>query len=242
MSNRSRKKTLLASAVVATAIAALPGEVTGGHRATPFDVAATIAKCGGQSLTIATEIEPATARAARRVRGATLRVRFEAAPLFGRSRRSREFELGRTARARRFHRFSGLRAQSYSGIVRYRWVRGKRTVMSGFERTRSVRAAGRRGKAFCSLRVGRRPVDTQPPSITPIPGDGTRQSGPIDVRFFVFDNLSGVKLVVSRVDGGPFVRGRAARIEGVGSHRLEYVARDAAGNQTPVFAATYIVD
>ena len=242
MDVRSRHTLPLAAGLAAAALVALPAEVTGGHRAAPFNAVATIAACGGESLTIATQIEPASARAARRVRGAALRVRFEAAPLYGRSRRSREFDLGRTARARRFQRFSGLRAQSYSGIVRYRWVRGKRTVMAGVVRTRNTRAAGRRGKASCSLKVGKRPVDTTPPFIAPSPGDGHHQTGPIEVRFVVFDDLSGVALVVSRVDGGPFVRGRRVTISGVGSHRLEYVARDASGNQTQPAAATLTID
>ena len=101
---------------------------------------------------------------------------------------------------------------------------------------------GRRGKAFCSLRVGKKPVDTQPPVIMPVPNDAGWHRGPLDVVFFVFDDLSGVALVVSRVDGGNFVRGRATRITGEGPHLLEYAARDAAGNQTRLAAVTLRVD
>ena len=204
---------------------------------------ATIAECRGESLTITAQIEPKPgASISRAVRRAHLRVRFEAAPLYGRPRRKRELDLGRTTSARRSERFSNLRAQSYGGVVRYRWVRGSRTVMSGLVRTSRARVAGRRGKASCSIRVGRRPVDTQPPVITPIPNDAGWHRGPLNVVFFVFDDLSGVKLVVSRVDGGPFVRGRATTIAGEGAHTLEYAARDAAGNQTPTRAVTLRVD
>jgi hypothetical protein len=162
--------------------------------------------------------------------------------LYGRTRKRRGFDLGRTTEVRRSVRFANLPAQGYSGIVRYRWKRGKRTVLSGLIRTRKARVAGKKGKAFCSLRVGRRPVDTQPPFIIPIPNDSQWYRGPLDVNFFVFDDLSGVALVASRVDGGPFARGRSATLTGEGSHLLEYAARDAAGNQTPVKATTLRVD
>lgn len=240
MSIRSRYKSLIAAVAV---LAALPAPAMAPRKDGPVTVVATIVACGGESLTVAADVKPASSTAnLGALRRAQLRLKFEAAPLFGRPRRKREIKIGRTTSARRAERFTNLRAQSYSGIVRYRWVRGSRTVRSGVVRTEKARVAGRRGKAFCSLRVGKRPVDRQPPTITPVPGDGHRQQGPIDVTFFVFDNLSGVKLVVSRVDGGPFVRGRRTRIEGVGTHQLEYVARDAAGNQSQPATATLHID
>jgi hypothetical protein len=245
MRSRPRKKILLAVAAATAMLGAVPGDAAASHKESPIDAVATVAGCRGASLTIAAQFEPAEdakRRALRAARRANLRVRFEAAPLFGPTRKSREFDLGRTTTARRSVRFGDLPAQSYSGIVRYRWVRGKRTVMSGMMRTRKARVAGRRGKAFCSLRVGKRPVDTRPPIIVPTPYDSGWKRGPLNVRFFVFDDLSGVALVASRVDGGPFVRGRATTISGQGSHRLEYVARDAAGNQTPLLGVTLRID
>ena len=232
------------SLIVAVAVlAALPAPAMAPRRDGPVKVVATIVACGGENLTIAADVEPVSSGAGlNALRRAHLRLKFEAAPLFGRTRKRREIDLGRTVSARRAERFANLRAQTYSGIVRYRWVRGSRTLRSGVVRTERARVAGRRGKAFCSLRVGKRPIDRRPPMINSIPPDGTRQQGPIDVRFFVFDNLSGVKLVVSRVDGGPFVRGRATRIEGVGTHVLEYVARDAAGNQSQLRTSTLYID
>jgi hypothetical protein len=243
---RFRHKTVLAAAVIAALVAAVPSQAAAARKPSPVDVTATIAACRGDALTIAAVVAPDAnvpkRRLKRATRRATLKLRFEAAPLYGSTRKSREFDLGRTTNARRSVRFSDLPAQSYSGIVRYRWKRGKHTVLSGVVRTRKARVAGHRGKAFCSLRVGRRPVDTKPPFIVSVPNDSRWYRGPLDVGFFVFDDLSGVKLVASRIDGGAFTRGRATTITGQGSHRLEYLARDAAGNQTPLHATTLRVD
>ncbi len=238
------RKSLLVASVSAVLLVA-PGQAAASHRALPFDATATISACRGESLTIAAKIEPApdaTRRARRVIRRASLRLRFEAAPLYGRTSKSREFDLGRATEVRRSVRFADLPAQAYSGIVRYRWKRGKRTVLSGLIRTRKARVAGKTGKAFCSLRVGKRPVDTTAPFIAPIPSDSAWYRGPLAVRFFVVDDLSGVALVASRVDGGPFVRGRATTVEGEGTHTLEYAARDAAGNQTSLKTTTLRVD
>ena len=237
---RLRDKSLLAGAAFAATLAVVPAQAAAA-KPSPVDVTATIAACRGESLTVAVQIEPA-AVPDRKVKRATLELRFEAAPLFGPTKKSREFDLGRTTNARRSVRFGDLPAQSYSGIVRYRWKRGKRTVLSGVVRTQKARVAGHRGKAFCSLRVGKRPVDTTPPVIVPVPSDSRWYRGPLNVGFFVFDDLSGVKLVASRVDGGAFARGRATTISGQGAHTLEYLARDAAGNQTPLRAITLRVD
>ena len=237
MRSHLRNKTILAPVVAAAALAAVPAEAMATHKPKTVDAVATISGCRGERLTVSADV-----RALRAVRRAKLQLRFEAAPLFGQSRKSRKFDLGRTKSARRSVRFGDLSAQSYRGIVRYKWVRGKRTVLSGFVRTRRARVSGRRGKAFCSLRVGKKPVDTQPPFIVPFPSGSAWQRGPLDVVFFVFDDLSGVALVVSRVDGGPFVRGRATRISGEGSHQLTYAARDVAGNQTQPRTVTLRID
>jgi hypothetical protein len=247
MQTRSRNTTL---ALIAGLLLAPAAPAAADHRPRAFDVVATISSCGGEGLTIATEISPASgernAKAAQRgvraVRRARLRVRFEAAPLYGRTRRTREMDLGRTTTARRFERLGDLPAQTYGGVVRYRWVRGGRTVLKGIAKTRRVRAAGRRGRAFCSLRVGKRPVDTRPPLIIPLPGDSGWKRGPLNVYLWAIDDLSGVALVVSQLDGGSFMRGRNVRIATEGAHRLGYVARDVAGNQSVPATATLRVD
>lgn len=243
-------KSLAATAAIALTLALPPGHTAADHKPQGFNAVATITACRGDSLTIGVRIAPASGaenrravrRAKRAVRRAQLRMRFEAAPLYGQPRRSRQLKLGRTKNARRFVRLSELPAQTYGGVVRYRWVRGSRTVLSGFARTRRARVAGRKGRATCSLSVGRRPVDTQPPFITPIPFDSGWKRGPLTVHLYAVDDLSGVALVGSRLDGGPFQRGRTVEISGEGAHSLEYVARDAAGNQAGPAAVTLRVD
>ncbi len=246
MRSCSRNKSFFAAAAVIAALSAVPVDAAASHKPAPFKATATIAACRGESLTIAAQIEPVvdatTHRALRAIRRAKLRLRFEAAPLFGGTRKSRKFDLGRTTNVRRSVRFADLPAQSYGGIVHYRWVRGKRTVLAGHFRTSKARVGSRRGKAFCSLRVGKRPVDTTPPFILPVPYDSGWKRGPLTVFFYVVDDLSGVALVASRVDGGAFVRGRTTTITGEGSHTLQYAARDAAGNQTPLLSVTLRVD
>ena len=247
---RRRHRLLVLCASGALAAVFAPAVAMAEHRPQAFDARATISSCGGDGLTIAAEVAPSSGardervaqRAVRAIRGATLRLRFEAAPLYGASRRGREIDLGRTTSARRFERFGDLPAQTYSGVVRYRWVRGSRTVASGIVRTRRVRAAGRRGRAHCSLRVGRKPVDTRAPFVLPLPYDSTWRRGPLDVYLFAVDDLSGVALVVWRLDGGPFTRGRNVQITTEGSHELTYAARDAAGNETSPATVTLRVD
>lgn len=211
-----------------------------------FDARATITDCRGDGLTLAAQIAPAAndsgRRVARLVRGASLRLRFEALPLHGRARARRTVEVGRVLKARRRERFERLRAQAYVGVVTYRWVRGGRTITSGVVRARDGRAAGRRGKAVCALQVGRRPRDTRPPFILPLPFDDGWKRGPLDVFLYAVDDLSGVALVGWRVDDGPVGWGRTLQVASEGSHRLDYGARDAAGNQTPLFSVTLRVD
>ena len=229
---------------------ALPAAAAAEHRPKPFDAVATIAACGGERLIIGFQVEPASGaddrraarRAVRAVRGARLVLRFEAAPLYGEVRSSRAVDLGRTTSGRWFQRFSELPAQTYGGIVRYRWVRGSRTVRSGVVRTRKGRAAGRRGRASCSLEVGKPPVDTTAPFIVPVPWDSAWKRGPLNVYLYAIDDLSGVALVVWRLDRGPFMRGRSLRITTEGTHQLVYAARDAAGNQTRPATAWLRVD
>ena len=246
---RQHAKPLLAAATVLGALVA-PAGASAGHGPQPFDAVATIVACGGESLTMGFQVEPASraddrraaARAVRKVRGARLRVQFEAAPLYGRTRSADSVDLGRTTSGRRFERFADLPAQTYSGVVRYRWVRGSRTVMSGFVRTRKGRAAGRRGRAICSLKVGKPPVDTTAPFILPIPFDSAWKRGPLNVQLYAVDDLSGVALVLWRLDSEPVRRGRSVQIAAEGTHRLAYVARDVAGNQSKPASVTLRVD
>jgi hypothetical protein len=247
MRTRARNITPLLFALLALAQAS---PAAASHRPEPFDAVATIAACAGESLTVGFELEPSTrqadrraaARALRRVRGARLRVRVEAAPLYGPTRSADEVDFGRATSARRFERFAELPAQTYTGVVRYRWVRGSRTVLSGLVRTRKGRAAGRRGRASCTLEVGKPPVDRLPPFVLPVPFDGAWKRGPLNVFLYAVDDLSGVALVAWRLDAGPVTRGRRLQITTEGAHQLTYIARDAAGNQTRPATVTLRVD
>lgn len=241
---------ILAPVLLAACLAVLPAQAAAKHKPQAFKEVATISGCGGTSLTVAAELKPAAGqrnaparrRALRKVSGATLKMRFEAMPLVGAPRTSKEVSLGRGKGGRRFDRFTELPASTYRGVVRYRWTRGSRTVLSGMMRTTKAKAAGRRGKAYCSLQVGKPPQDTQPPFVIPVPLDSAWKKGPLDVFFFAFDDLSGVAAVYWRLDGGPIKSGRRLRITTDGAHSLEYAARDAAGNQTKPVTVTLRVD
>ena len=223
--------------------AALPSSALADHKPSPFKAVATISACAGDALTVAAEIKPrAGAEIPREVRGANLRMRFEATPLHGEPQVSDEFDLGRTTSGRRFEPFSGLAAQTYTGIVRYRWVRGGRTVYKAFVRSTKARAAGRRGAAYCSLPVGKQPQDTTPPFVLPVPYDNAWRKGPLNVFIYAADDLSGVAAVWWRLDGGALNKGRRVQITGEGSHTLQYLAFDAAGNRSKPAAVTLRVD
>jgi hypothetical protein len=242
--------TIRLAAALALGALAVPAQAAAAHRPQAFDATASIVACGGDSLVVGFEVQPAAGeddrraaqRAVRAVRGARLLVRFEAAPLYGSPSTSPAVDLGRTTTGRRFERFADLPAQTYSGVVHYRWVRGSRTLKSGFVRTRRGRAAGRRGTASCSLEVGKPPVDTTAPFILPVPFDGAWKRGPLNVQLYAVDDLSGVALVLWRLDSGPVRRGRRIQITTEGVHRLVYIARDAAGNQTRPTTTTLRVD
>lgn len=229
---------------LAGALLASPAQAA--HKPRPLEAAATILACGGDSLTIATQLRPAAGAAGQRlrrqIRGARLLMQFEAAPLYGQRVRADEFEVGQATTVARLERLSGLPAQTYAGLVRYRWTRGARTVHSGIVRSSRTRAAGRRGRASCVLPVGRPPADTKPPIVFPIPLDPAWKRGPLDVAFYAVDDHSGVAGVFWRLDAGRFESGRSLRITTQGQHRLEYVARDAAGNQSKPAAVTLRVD
>jgi hypothetical protein len=246
----ARHKTALASAALAALCAALPATAGANHKPKPFNVIATISACKNDTLTVAMELAPSEKAAAkkvrrrvlRKVRGASLKLRFDAMPLFGDAKRSEEVDLGKTTNGRRFEVFNELPASTYTGVVRYRFMKGKRAVYKGVARTRKARAAGRRGKAFCSLKVGKPPRDTTAPFVTPLPYDNAWKRGPLDVTFFATDDLSGVAGVFWRLDGGPFQAGRRLQITTEGTHTLQYVARDVAGNQSRLGTATLRVD
>lgn len=206
----------------------------------PLAGTATISKCRGDSLTIAAQLR----RSGRRVRRSKLRLQFEAAPLFGRGVVAREVAAGsgRARRVRRFEAFTGLRAQAYRGIVHYRFVRRGRTIRSGRVLTTRGRAAGKRGRATCSLTRGKPPQDRAAPYVASYPADDRWRAAPLDVHVHAVDALSGVAAVFWRLDGGPITQGRHLRIDSEGPHRVDYFARDVAGNGTSLQSVILRVD
>ena len=198
-------------------------------------VSATVSACGGESMTVAATADPAGARS---VRGTKLMLRFQALPLFHDPQNGAWLDLGKAKKTNRSQSFSGLAADLWVGAVRWRFVRGRKTVASGIARSATGRAGGKRGRAGCVLPIGLRPKDLLAPFVTLTPNDSAWHRAPLDVRFDAADDLSGVAEVLSRVDGGPVVSGRTVTIASEGAHTVEYSARDVAGNRSPTQSAT----
>jgi hypothetical protein len=199
-------------------------------------VTATVASCGGEAISIAATADPGS------LRGAKLQLRFQALPLVHEPRSSAWFALGGAKKVNRSESFSGLAADLWVGAVRWRFVKGRRTVASGVARTRTGKAGGKRGKAGCILPIGLLPKDVLPPFATFSPSDTAWHRAPLDARVEAVDDLSGVAEVYSRVDGGPVTSGRALTIASEGEHVVEFGARDVAGNRSPGASVTVRVD
>lgn len=207
--------------------------------ATRPSVTATISACSAESLTVAATADPAGARS---VRGTKLMLRFQALPLFREGKSTDWLDLGKAKKVNRTQSFGELPADMWLGAVRWRFVRGRKTVASGVARTRSGRAGGKRGRAGCLLPIGLRPRDVLPPVVALSPSDSSWRRAPVDARISAADDLSGVAEVYSRVDGGPITSGRTVTLATEGAHVVEYGARDVAGNRSPTGVATVRVD
>ena len=154
------------------------------------------------------------------------------------ARSARSTWAARRARAAS-ERFSNLRAQSYSGhrALSLGARLADRRCPGSCGRSKA-RVGGRRGKAFCSIKVGRQAgghaaagyhADPERRRLAPRPA----QCPLLRLRRPVRRHSSSSRASTA----GPFVRGRAVtRSRARASHTLEYAARDAAGNQTPTAA------
>jgi hypothetical protein len=200
---------------------------------------ATISACAGESLTVAATADPAGARS---LRGTRLMLRFQAFPLFREGRSAEWVDLGKAKKLNRTQSFGELPADLWVGAVRWRFVRGAKTVASGVARTKSGRAGGKRGRAACLLPIGLRPRDVLPPFVALTPNDSSWRRAPVEAQIAAVDDLSGVAEVYSRVDGGAITSGRTVTLAGEGAHVVEYGARDVAGNRSPTGVATVRVD
>lgn len=236
---------------MATLVLLIPlGAPSGASAAKVVSAKAVINSCGADQLAMTSRAKPkkrVRGRSAsrrlrklrRRIRGARLETRFSAFALFGGERRSPWLRTDRGGRAS--HSFSGLPADTWSGFVRFRWRKGGRTVASSFVNSSNGRVGGRRGRSLCSIGVGVLPRDTVAPFALLFPDDSVWRR-PFTARIFSKDDFSGVAATEYRINGGRLQRGPNVPLGTEGVTRIDYRARDAAGNNSAFKRAVLRVD
>lgn len=254
MRSRVKRPWKAAGTAVAVALACTAGLAAAGPgaqrsaSAAPVRATAAITSCKGERLVLAFSLRAsgkgsrAAKRAVRRLRGARLEVRLEAVALFGGSPATPWINLGKRLKASRAQAFQGLPAGVWTGVVDYRWLKGKKVVRSGSMRTERGRVRGKRGRELCTLAVGRPPRDTTPPAVSLSPDDAAWRRAPVRAGIFAGDELSGVARVFHRVDDGPIRFGRSLTIAAEGAHQVSYGAHDVAGNRSATRRGTVRVD
>jgi hypothetical protein len=224
----TRTSTLVLTALVTVLLLAVPSSASAARGAG----AATITSCGPDRLTVTGRVA-VSRRSVRKVRRATLEVRFAAMPLFGLPRIEAWRALGRKTRASAEHQFSGLGADSWGGVMSWRFKRGSRTVMSGIARSEPRRIGRSRGRANCIVSEGLKPVDTTPPTLYILPLDTVWHRAPTAVQLLAQDDFSGVQSLRYSLDGGPITElrnGATFTIPTEGAHTVQWAATDVAGN------------
>jgi hypothetical protein len=219
---------MLRLALILSALIALAAPAAAG--AAP--AAATISACRSDSLTVAGKLA-LSGNPARRARGATLEVRFQALPLFGLPRSGEWKKSGKKTRASSQEVFAGLSADSWVGVMSWRYKKGRRTVLSGLERSQPVRGGSSRGRASCTIAEGVKPVDRVPPTLSLLPADENWHHAPASVQLTATDDFSGVKTVSYAVDGGAkqqIANGGTFAIAAQGAHTVDWEATDVGGN------------
>jgi hypothetical protein len=210
---------LLALALPAVAAAADPA-------------AATISACKADNLTVAGKVK-LTGAAARKARGATLELRFQTLPLFGLPRVGNWRSSGKKTKASGQETFNGLGADSWVGVMSWRFKKGRKTVLSGDARSQPVKIGSSKGRANCTIGTGAKPIDATPPTLTIVPADGVWHHAPGTVQLIAQDDFSGVKSVRYSLDGGPITalpNGSSFSIATEGEHKVDWAATDVAGN------------
>jgi hypothetical protein len=205
--------------------------------------AATITSCKADRMTVAGRVT-ATGATARKVRGANLQLRFMAMPLFGLPRSVAWRDLGKKPKASGQQNFAALPADNWAGVLSWRFVKGRKTVLSGNERSQPVRIGGKTGKANCTLAEGAKRIDTTPPALSILPADDGWHRGPAPVLLLAQDDFSGVRSMRYSLDGGPVTdirNGTPFTIPNEGTHTVQWSATDVAGN-TGSRTATVRVD
>jgi hypothetical protein len=194
--------------------------------------AATISSCKSDRLTVAGKVA-ATGKLARKVRGANLQLRFRAMPLFGLPQSGEWRDLGRKTNGSGEQEFTGLGAESWVGVLSWRFKKGSKTVLSGDERSQPVKVGATKGKANCTISEGAKPVDSTPPTLYILPADDAWHRASTSVQLLAQDDFSGVQSVSYSLDGGPSTpirNGSTFDIAGEGQHNVQWTATDVAGN------------
>src|SRR4051812_39383987 len=192
---RGTRRTALSMLLVL--VAALPATADAADPA-----AATISACGRDSISVAGKVS-LSGRSARKARGATLQMRFTALPLFGLPRSGAWRSSGKKTKASSQEAFPGLPADSWVGVLSWRYKNGSRTVLSGVARSEPLRIGSSKGRASCTIAEGLKPVDKTPPNLFVVPGDDAWHHAPVTVQLSASDDFSGVQSVRYSLDGGP---------------------------------------
>jgi hypothetical protein len=214
--------------VLATLALVLPA--TAAAAADP--AAVTISACKSDSVAVAGKVKLAGG-AARKARGATLQLRFQALALFGLPRSGDWRGAGRKTSGSGRQLFTGLGADNWVGVMSWRFKKGRRTVAAGTERSQPVRVGSSRGRASCTIAEGLKPRDVKPPAMFIVPGDDNWHRAPAPVQLIASDDFSGVKNVSYSLDGGrqtQLPNGSAFTIPTQGVHKVDWSATDVQGN------------
>jgi hypothetical protein len=202
------------------------------HAAGP--AAATISACKGDRMTVAGKVS-VTGKARSRVRGAALQIRFQAMPLFGLPKASDWRDLGKKTAGSGDQEFTGLFADNWAGVLSWRFMKGRKKVLGGDERSQPVKVGSAKGKANCTLAEGAKPLDITAPTlfILPAPDAAAWHRAPTLVQLLAKDDFSGVKGVRYSLDGGPITElrnGSTFDLATEGAHTIQWAATDVAGN------------
>src|SRR3954447_1444922 len=111
---------------------------------------AVVIGCKDDHMTVVGAVK-LTGKAKRKARGATLQMQFQALPLFGLPHPGQWRVLGKKTKGSGQENFTGLGADGWAGLLRWRFKRGSRTVVSGVQRSQPGKAGSTRGAAFCTL-------------------------------------------------------------------------------------------
>jgi hypothetical protein len=222
---RARIATAAALALVALALPASAHAAAG-------PASLTVSSCGGDVMGLAGRVA-AAGRSARRVRGARLQMRFQAMPLFGLPRTGAWRDMGAKKSATANQVFNQLGANSWIGVLSWRFKRGSKTVLSGDQRSEALRVGQAKGSAFCTVVKGFRLPDSVPPELFPVPADELWHRAPAYTWVVARDEFPGVAKVFYRLDGGSTTEirnGAPLPVEAQGVHTLEWSAIDVDGN------------